>query len=149
MSAENERTACQDSRTRGRFAGKQTDCQNNIKQFTEGFNIKFDLLETKKLERAVNILDEADIKFQQATQLYDQLTVVEQKERISDEYQKALKTLNEASVKYKEAHTMVFEVYKAKADAFWKKMTKVSHRASGMDKARYYEGKHLKVITGD
>jgi hypothetical protein len=110
----------------------------------EGLNIKFDALEKKKMDKAVSLLDQADASLAEAKQLYDKLTEVEKKERITDGYQKALKELNDASTLYKEAHTMIYEVYKTKTDAFWKKMAKVSHRASGMDKARYYEGKALK-----
>jgi hypothetical protein len=118
--------------------------QNSIQPYMEGLNIKFDALEKKKMDKAVSLLDQADASLAEANRLYDQLTQVEKKERISDEYQKALKQLNDASTQYKEAHTIIFEVYKTKTDAFWKKMTKVSHRASGMEKARYYEGKALK-----
>lgn len=118
--------------------------QNNIRQYTEGFNIKFDLLESKKLDRAISLLDQADATLEKANQLYDQLTLIEKKERIANDYQKALKTLFEASELYKEAHTIIYSVYKLKADDFWKKMSKVSHHASGMDKAHYYEGKALK-----
>jgi hypothetical protein len=96
------------------------------------------------MDKAISLLDQADASFSEANQLYDQLTLVEKKERITDEYQKALKKLFESSSLYKEAHTIIYEVFKGKADAFWKKLSKVSHRASGMDKARYYEGKALK-----
>ncbi|MBN1414020.1 MAG: hypothetical protein JW973_02875 [Bacteroidales bacterium] len=118
--------------------------QNNIKQYTEGLNIKFDLLESKKLDRAIDLLNQADVTLTNANQLYDQLSFVEKKERMTKDYQKALKTLVEASEKYKEAHSLIYSVYKAKADAFWKQMSKINHRAAGMDKAHYYEGKALK-----
>lgn len=121
--------------------------QNNIKQYTEGLNIKFDLLETKKLDRAVSLLDQADASLETARQLYDQLTILEKKERITNEYQKALKALFKASEEYKEAHTAIYSVYKEKAEVFWKKMSKVSHYAAGMDKARYYESKALGVYN--
>jgi hypothetical protein len=121
--------------------------QNNVKQYTEGLNIKFDVLESKKLDRAIGLLDQADATLEKANQLYDQISVIEKKERISNEYQKALKTLFEASETYKEAHTMIYSVYKSKADVFWKKMSRVNHHASGMDKALYYEGKALKTYN--
>jgi len=118
--------------------------QNNIQPYIEGLNIKFDTPEKKKLDRAVGLLDQADASLAEANRLFDQLTPVEKKERITDGYQRTLKKLNEASTLYKEAHTMIYEVYNLKTDEFWKKMAKDSHRASGMDKARYYEGKALK-----
>ncbi|MBN2763005.1 MAG: hypothetical protein JXR41_07945, partial [Bacteroidales bacterium] len=121
--------------------------QNDIRQYTKELNIKFDILETKKLDRAIKILDEADATFENANQMYDQLSVVDKKERASDEYNKAHKTLLKASELYKEAHKIIYDVFKLKADDFWKKMAKVNHRAAGMDKARYYEGKALKELN--
>jgi hypothetical protein len=124
--------------------GHHVKAQNIIQPYKEGLNIKFDLLEGKKMDRAMSLLDQADASFSDANQLYDQLTQIEKKERITSEYQKALKKLFESSNLYKDAHTIIYEVFKDKTDAFWKKMSKVSHHASGMDKARYYEGKALK-----
>lgn len=121
--------------------------QHDVKQYTEGLNLKFDLLESKKFDRAISLLNEADASFQKANQLYDQLSTLEKKERITNNYQKALKSLIEASEKYKEAHAVIFSVYKDKAEVFWKKMSRVSHYAAGMDKARYYEGKALKTYN--
>jgi hypothetical protein len=118
--------------------------QNSIQPYKEGLNIKFDAPESKKMDKAITLLDQADASATEANRLYDQLTQIEKKERLTDEYQKALEKLFEASNLCKEAHTMIYEVYKVKTDAFWKKMSKVSHRASGMDKAKYYEGKALK-----
>ena len=90
--------------------------QNNIQPYLEGLNIKFDIQESKKLDKAVGLLDQADASLAEAKMLFDQLTPVEKKERITDGYQKTLKKLNEASTLYKEAHTMIYEVYKAKTD---------------------------------
>lgn len=95
----------------------------------------------------MDLLDQADKLFEKANLAFNQLDAVEKKERITNEYQSALKTLFEASEKYKEGFTAVYEVYKSKADVFWKKQTRVSHYASGMDKARYYEGEALKKLN--
>jgi hypothetical protein len=118
--------------------------QNNIKQYTEGLNISFDLIESKKLDKAISLLNQADATLQKANALYDKLTEVEKKERVSGNYQKALKTLIDASENYKEAHTIIYSVFKNKADLFWKKMSRINHYAAGMDKAKYYEMEALK-----
>jgi hypothetical protein len=120
------------------------NAQNNIGPYKEGLNMKFDAGENKKFDHAITAMDQADAALAEANQIYDQLSTVEKKERISDNYQKALKKLFEASNLYKEAHAAIYGVYKTKADKFWEKMSKVSHRASGMEKARYYEGKATK-----
>ena len=71
--------------------------QNSIQPYMEGLNIRFDALESKKMNKAMDLLNQADAASSEANQLYDQLTTVEKKERITDEYQKALKKLFEAS----------------------------------------------------
>jgi hypothetical protein len=126
------------------LSGSQLAAQNTIKQYSEGLNIKFDLIDSKKIGHAMSLLDQADVLFEKASQAYAQLTDIEKKERMTDEYQNALKTLFEASETYKEGHSIIYDVYKSKADAFWKKMSKVSHHAAGMDKAHYYEAEALK-----
>jgi hypothetical protein len=121
--------------------------QNTANQFIDELNVQFESAEVKKLEKAARLLDQADQKFQQAKQMFDGFTDLERKERISDSYSTTLKLLFESSETYKEAYNTAFEVLKDKTDVFWKKMSKDNHRASGMDKARYYEGTALKNLN--
>jgi hypothetical protein len=81
---------------------------------------------------------------QEANNQYSALTDLEKKERASSEYSNALKKLFESSDLIKEAYGLAFSVFKVKNVSFWQKMSRTNHRASGMEKARYYEGTALK-----
>ena len=112
--------------------------------FTSELNIKFDALELKKLERAAGLLNDAEIMLQDANNQFTSLSELEKKERVSQAYNSSLKKLFESSEKYKEAYSLAFSVFHQKNESFWNKMNRTNHRASGMDKAKYYEGTALK-----
>jgi hypothetical protein len=112
--------------------------------FTKELNIKFDGLEIKKLERAAKLVNDGQLMLQQANDMYNKLTEKERNDRFSDAYKASLKRLYESSETSKEAYETVYTVFKYKNDAFWQKMSRNNHRASGMDKARYYAGSALK-----
>ncbi|HJZ39199.1 MAG TPA: hypothetical protein VJ203_02420 [Bacteroidales bacterium] len=121
--------------------------QNTVNQFTQELNITFDAAEVKKLERAVKLLDEADRLLQEANQQFSLLTGLEKKERVSSAYDAALKKLFTSSETYREACNLAYSVFRDRGEVFWKKMSRVSHRASGMEKAKYYEGSGLKNLN--
>jgi hypothetical protein len=116
-------------------------------QFTGELNIKFQSGEENKLQRGVSILNEAELLQDKAEKEYAALTPVEIKERISDPYKSALKHLLESSEKYKEGHNLIYEVFDNKANAFWQKMIRNNHRATGMEKAKYYNGTAARTLN--
>ena len=116
-------------------------------QFTHELNVKFESSEVKKLGHAEEMLNKANILLQEANQQYSALTDLEKKERVSSSYNSALKKLFESSETYKEAFNQAFSVFKEKGSKFWQKMNRTNHRASGMDKAKYYEGSGLKNLN--
>ncbi len=118
--------------------------QSTSRMFTAELNVKFDGMEIKKLERAAKMLSDAEAMLQSATSQYDALTILQKKERISSEYNAAMKLLLESSKTTKEANSIVFYVFKLKNESFWSKMNRTNHRAAGMEKARYYQGTALK-----
>jgi hypothetical protein len=126
------------------FCQGAIQAQSTSKMFTSELNIKFDVLEIKKLERAAKLLSDAEMMMQDATSQFDALTDLQKKERASDEYNRAIKQLFESSETSKEAYNIAFSVFKLKNENFWQKMNRTNHRASGMDKARYYQGTALK-----
>jgi hypothetical protein len=87
---------------------------------------------------------DGEILMQEANNQYSALTDLEKKERASSAYNNALKKLFESSEMTKEAYELAFSVFKLKNENFWLKMSRMNHRASGMEKARYYEGTALK-----
>lgn len=118
--------------------------QNTAALFTSELNIKFDASEKKKLERAAELLNEAETMLQYANNQYSALTSLEKNERASSAYDNALRKLFESSETFKEGYNLVFSVYHQKNLAFWQKMNRANHRASGMEKAKYYESSALK-----
>lgn len=112
--------------------------------FTSELNIKFDGLEIKKLERAAKLLKDAELMLEEANNQYAALTILEKKERVSAGYNNSIKKLFESSETCKEAYNLAFSVFQQKNAVFWQKMSRVNHRASGMEKARYYESAALK-----
>ncbi len=128
-------------------AGSGVSAQVTREQFTGELNIKLQSGEEKKIERAVSILNEAEALKDKAEKEYAALTPVEIKERVSDEYQSALRHLFESSQMYKEGHNLIYVVFKDKANDFWQKMLKNNHRATGMEKAKYYEGTATKSLN--
>jgi hypothetical protein len=118
--------------------------QSTSTLFTSELNIKFDGLEIKKLERAAKLIQEGQAQLIAANDLYEKLSDLEKKERFSDNYQAALKKLFESSETTKSAYELAYSVFHFKNESFWQKMNRNNHRASGMDKAKYYEGTAIK-----
>jgi hypothetical protein len=112
--------------------------------FTSELNIKFDALEIKKLERAARLVQDGAMLMQEANNMYTALTDLEKKERYSSDYNNALKKLFESSETTRQAYELAFSVYRLKNVSFWQKMNRENHRASGMEKAKYYEGTALR-----
>ncbi len=123
--------------------------QNNSStaMFTAELNVKFDMLETKKLERAIKLITDGDQMLQQANNMFLALTDLEKKERYSANYNNAIKKLFESSDATKEGYSLAFEVFQLKNASFWQKMARMNHRATGMEKAKYYEGSALKNLN--
>jgi hypothetical protein len=129
------------------FLGNNVLSQTTAKDFTGELNIKFQSGELKKIDHAVELLNEAETLLQKAEKEYAGLTPVEIKERVSDGYKSALKDLFESSEMYKEGYNLVFSLFKDKTNAFWQKMEKNYHHASGMEKAKYYQGTAVKTLN--
>ena len=121
-----------------------TYSQSTSVMFTSELNIKFDGLEIKKLERSSKLINDGELRLQEARNLYNNLSELEKKERFSSAYQNALKKLFESSETTKQAYELAFSVFRTKNEVFWQKMNRTNHRASGMEKAKYYEGTALK-----
>ena len=129
------------------FFNGEVHSQNTATQFTGELNIKFQPGEEKKIERAAELINEADALLDLAGKKYAGLTEVEKKERLSDGYRSAIKDLFESSEKCRDGYEMVFSVFKDKSNIFWHKMDRNNHHASGMDKARYYDGMAQKTLN--
>jgi len=116
-------------------------------QFIAELDLSFSKQEERKLESAVKSLEAAELLFERADGLYNELSDIDKEERISESYSIALKTLFEASDFFNKAYSEATSVFHAQAEAFRKSMSKTNQRASGMDKARYYENLSIKNLN--
>jgi hypothetical protein len=120
---------------------------HKIKEYYEELNLKFNSSDEKKFEKAIKLLDDADLLLNEANNMYESLEESEKNLGISSEYKKAFKKLVEASESYKDGHTLIYTVFKDKVREFWDAMSKENHYAAGMEKAKYYEKKALKGLS--
>lgn len=118
-----------------------------ITNYYDELNLKFNSVDEKKFEKAIRLLDDADVTFNEANRMYSLLDEAEKNLAMSSDYKKAFKTLIEASEGYKEGHTVIYKVFKNKAQEFWHEMDKSNHYAAGMEKAKYYERKALRGLN--
>jgi hypothetical protein len=118
-----------------------------ITKYYDELNLKFNSADEKKFEKAIKLLDNADITINEANQMYSLLDEAEKNLAMSSDYKKAFRTLIEASEGYKEGHTLIYKVFKDKAQEFWDEMNKSNHYAAGMQKAKYYESKALRGLN--
>lgn len=118
-----------------------------ITKYYEELNLKFNSSDEKKFEKAIKTLNDADVIMNEASQMYSMLEESEKNLAMSSEYKKAFKKLLSASDNYKDGHTIIFKVFKDKAQEFWDSMDKSNHYAAGMQKAKYYERKALRGLN--
>ncbi|MFO7656134.1 MAG: hypothetical protein R6W78_03640 [Bacteroidales bacterium] len=116
----------------------------HISSFTKELNVKFTTLDEKKIERGIVTINEAEKLLSEAQAMYDALSELEKKEKVSVVYQKSLKKIQEASEKHKEGYQAIHLVFKEKCNEFWNAMRKVQHFAAGVEKGRYYEKQAVK-----
>ena len=110
-----------------------------VSDYTKELNVKITDSDEKKMEKSIKILNEGDQQLSEAESMFSNLTELEKKEKVSDDYVKALKTLRDASETYKDGYNSLYEIFKENCDAFWTKMKKVQHFAAGVEKGKYYE----------
>lgn len=120
--------------------------ERNISDYTKELNINFSFNDEKKFEKGIKTLITADQEMAKIESMFSELSELEQKEKVSADYERALKELKDLSASYSEGNLTVYQVFKDKSDAFWTRMRKVQHFAAGVEKGKYYESqarKHL------
>src|SRR4030043_1247599 len=120
--------------------------ERQISDYTGELSFKTTVSDEKRIEKGIKILSEADKQLTQAEDLFSSLSELEQKEKISENYEKALKNLQTASELYKEGNLAIYQVFKDKCEAFWTKMKRVQQFAAGVEKGKYYERNEIKHL---
>jgi hypothetical protein len=128
------------------FNGNTSPQDRQVSDFTRELNVRINSSDEKKIMKGIKTLDEADQLLVHAEDMFSNLSELEQKEKISENYENALKELKRVSELYKEGNQLIYLVFKDNCEEFWNRMKKVRHFAAGAEKGRYYEsqaGKHL------
>jgi hypothetical protein len=112
-----------------------------IKQYRGELNVKLELIDEKRLEKAIEVLNSASLVEKEAIGILVTMSDTEKMEGISPAYKRMIKRMIDASQLYTEGHALVYTVYNENCLKFQDEMRKMNHYASGMNKAKYYERK--------
>jgi tetratricopeptide (TPR) repeat protein len=112
-----------------------------LKDYRGELNIKLEVLDDKRLEKGIEIINSAIPVEQSALELLRGMSDKEKIEGSSSDYKKMIKYFTQASELYKEGHGLIYMVYNDNCAKFLIDMKKMNHYASGMNKAKYYENK--------
>ena len=118
-----------------------------IKQYSKDLNIKFEVIDEKRFEKAFKLLEDGDAAKNEAAVLLSKADSAELRYHDGPNYDKALKKLISASEKYREGHDLIFQVFKEKCLNFYATQKKANHHAAGMQKAKYYERMATKKLN--
>lgn len=118
-----------------------------VKQYRGELNIQLEVIDEKRLEKGVKTLNRAQMLEMEALALLSQMDDKEKSEAESKRFKKMLSKFMDASTTYQEGHQILYTVFDANCDKFQIEMKKLSHYASGMNKAKYYERKGEQNIS--
>ena len=112
-----------------------------VSDYRGELNIKLETIDEKRLDKGVEMLNEAVLVEFDALRMLESMSDTEKIEGISTRYNKMIKGMLDASELYGEGHELLYSVYDENCDKFRMEMKKMNHYASGMNKAKYYEQK--------
>jgi hypothetical protein len=115
--------------------------------YRKELSIKISVIDEKRIEKGVKILNEAYAKEAEALAHLETLKEDEKHDATSSEYKKAVKELIEASEVYREGHILIYTVFQENCLKFGEEMKKMNHTASGVNKAKFYERKGTKAFN--
>jgi tetratricopeptide (TPR) repeat protein len=118
-----------------------------VTNYRKGLNIKLNINDEKRLEKGVEILNDALTIENEALSIFKVMSDTERIAGISPDYNKAIKKLLQASELYKEGHSLLYIVYTENCGKFVDVNKKLEHYASGINKAKYYEQKGEKTYN--
>jgi hypothetical protein len=114
--------------------------------YRKDLNIKISTIDEKRLEKACEVLNDAQLTENEALMTLQNMSDSEKVAAVSPDYLKSIKKLLLASEKYKEGHSLIYTVYVENCGKFADVMRKIQHYASGINKAKYYAQKGQKTM---
>jgi hypothetical protein len=119
----------------------------SVKAYRKDLNIKLDVNDEKRLEKGIEILNDALEIENEALSILKSMSDTEKIAANSNNYNKSIKKLLFASEKYKEGHFLIYTVFTENCGKFVDINRKLQHYASGINKAKYYEQKGEKTFN--
>jgi hypothetical protein len=119
--------------------------QFRITDFQKGVSLDFSIIDEKRIERGINILNNAYEMEKDAINFIETLAENDKLKASTQEYKKAVKKLIEASEVYREGFMILYTVYQENCLKFQETQRKINHYAAGVNKAKFYERKAEKA----
>lgn len=113
----------------------------DISQYRGELNIKLEVIDEKRLEKGIEILNEASLVEAEALSMLKNMPDTELIEASSSNYNKMIRKLLEASNSYHDGHVYIYNVFNENCEEFREEMRKMNRYAAGTQKAKYYEYK--------
>lgn len=113
--------------------------------FQKGVAIKFSIIDEKRIEKGVKILNNAFETEQKAISMVEEVAEDEKISATSAEYKKAVKKVIQSSEQYREGFMIIYTVYQENCIKFKETQKKLNHYAAGVNKAKFYERKASKA----
>lgn len=104
-------------------------------------SIKIPVIDEKRIEKGVKILNAALVEEKAAIGVLDRLSEDENVKPSDKTYKKAISEIINSSEEYREGHMIIYTVFQENCVTFKEKMKKMRHTAAGINKARLYEQK--------
>lgn len=114
--------------------------------YKKGLNIKLSLIDEKRIDKAVELLLNAQGLENDALEALKNMPDTEKIAGVSSNYVRSIRKLHQASGKYYEGHSLIYNVYSENCQKFVDVNRKMEHYASGVHKAKYYEQKGKNTI---
>lgn len=114
-------------------------------QFRADLSVKISLVDEKKIEKGVELLNAAYNSELEAIDLIENLPEDEKLKASDIEYKKAVKKMVQTSELYREGSAIIYNVFQENCVEFQAEMQKMKHYASGLNKAKLYERKSGKA----
>jgi hypothetical protein len=113
----------------------------NIADYRKDLSIKLEIIDEKRIEKGIKILNGAYVIERQAIKMMEEVKEDEKLDAASSEYKKAINKFLEASEAYREGHMIIYTVFQENCMKFEELMRKMQHTATGLNKAKFYERK--------
>jgi len=113
--------------------------------FRKDLSVKIDIIDEKRIDKGVQIINSAYAIEREAISAFEVMNENDKPNQLSSEYKKVVKTLLEASERYREGMMVIYTVFQENCVKRGESMNKQYSFASGLNKAKFYDRKASKA----